>query len=67
MPIDKKNADVDHQDHPHQEGQQNNTPPIHYKDGQRRSNNNKQEMSNMKQDSAEQRAGREHGRKDGQP
>ena len=29
MSIDRKNADVNHQDHPHQEGQQNNTPPNH--------------------------------------
>ena len=64
MSIDKKNADVNHQDHPHQEGQQNNTPPIHYQDGQRRSNTQKQSMSNMMKESDEQKAGRAHGQKD---
>lgn len=53
MGIDKKNASVNHQDHPRQEGQQNNTPPIHEYDGQRRSNNMSQPMSNMMQDSDE--------------
>jgi hypothetical protein len=64
MGIDKKNADVNHQDHPHQEGQQNNTPPIHKFDGQRRSNTQKQSMSNMMNESEEQKAGKAHGQKD---
>jgi hypothetical protein len=64
MSIDKKNASVNHQDHPHQEGQQNNTPSIHEFDGQRRSNNNNQPMSNMLNESEEQRAGNAHGQRD---
>jgi hypothetical protein len=64
MSIDKKNADVNHQDHPHQEGQQNNTPPIHHADGQRRSDNHNQSMSNMMNESGGQKAGRAHGQKD---
>jgi hypothetical protein len=64
MNIDRKNADVNHQDHPHAEGQQNNTPPIHKVDGQRRSNTQKQEMSNMMNESEEQKAGRAHRQKD---
>jgi len=64
MGIDKKNTDVNHQDHPHQEGQQNNTPPIHEFDGQRRGNNHNQSMSNMMNESEEQKAGKDHGQKD---
>lgn len=64
MAIDKKNADVNHQDHPHQEGQQNNTPSIHDFDGQRRSDTQKQSMSNMMQEFEEQKAGKAHGQKD---
>ena len=63
MAIDRKNADVNHQDHPRQEGQQNNTPPIHHADGQRRSDNNNQQMSNMMNESSEQKAGTQ-GQKD---
>ena len=62
--IDQKNADVNHQPHSRQEGQQNNTPPIHEFDGQRRSNNQNQPMSNMMNESEEQKAGRAHGQKD---
>jgi len=64
MSIDKKNADLNHQDHPHQEGQQNNTPPNHEFDGQRRSNTQKQSMTNIMNESEEQKAGRAHGQKD---
>jgi hypothetical protein len=64
MSIDRKNADVNHQDHPHQEGEQNNKPPIHNFDGQRRSNTQKQSMSNMMNESEEQKAGQAHGQKD---
>jgi hypothetical protein len=64
MSIDKKNADVNHQDHPHQEGQQNNTPPVHEFDGQRRSNTQKQSMSSMMNASEEQKAGRAHEQND---
>ena len=58
MAIDKKNAAANHQDHPHQEGQMNNTPSIHDFDGQRRSNNRSQSMDNMMNESEEQEAGR---------
>lgn len=64
MSIDRKNADVNHQDHPHQEGAQNNTPPIHEFDGQRRSTTQKQSMSNMMNEFEEQKAGKAHGQKD---
>jgi hypothetical protein len=64
MSVDRKNADVNHQDHPHQEGQQNNIAPIHDFDGQRRSSNNGQQMSNMMNESEEQKAGKAHGQKD---
>jgi hypothetical protein len=64
MSIDRKNTDVNHQDHPHQEGQQNNIAPIHDFDGQRRSGNNSQQMSNMMNESPEQKSGRAHGQQD---
>lgn len=64
MSIDRKNADVNHQDHPHQEGAQNNTPPIHEFDGQRGSTTQKKSMSNMMNESEEQKAGKAHGQKD---
>ncbi|HWI90192.1 MAG TPA: hypothetical protein VNT20_02910 [Flavisolibacter sp.] len=64
MSIDRKNAGVNHQDHPHQEGQQNNTPPIHEFDGQRRSNTQKQSMSNIMNESDEQKARDAHSQKD---
>ena len=64
MSTDNKNASVNHQNHPHQEGQQNNTPSIHHADGQRRSNNNNQPMSNIMNESEEQRAGKAHGQQD---
>jgi len=60
----KENASVNHQNHPHQEGQQNNTPSIHEFDGQLRSNNHNQPMSNMMQESEEQKRGKAHGQKD---
>lgn len=63
MSIDKKNASVNHQDHSRQEGQQNNTPPIHHADGQRRSDNQNQPMSNMMNESEEQKAGQAHEQK----
>ena len=59
MNIDKKNASVNHQDHPHQEGQQNNTPSIQHRDGQRRSDNQNQPMSNMLNETEEQNARQE--------
>ena len=47
MNQDNKNADVNHQDHPHQEGQQNNIAPRQPGSGQRQSNNENQAMSSM--------------------
>jgi hypothetical protein len=64
MNNETKNADGTRQDHGHQEGQQNNTPPDHHFDGQRRSGNQTQQMSNMMNESEEQRAGKSHGQKD---
>jgi hypothetical protein len=64
MSIDKKNADVNHQDHPHQEGTQNNTPPSHDFDGQRRSNTQTQSMNNRMNESEEQKAGRAYDQTD---
>jgi len=45
-------------------GEQNNTPPIHEFDGQRRSETQKQSMSNMMNESKEQKAGKAHGQRD---
>lgn len=54
---------VNHQDHPHQEGQQNNTATTN--PGQKTSEvNNSQPMSNMLNESEEQKAGNAHGQKD---
>lgn len=64
MDLDRKNANVNHQDHPHQEGQQNNIAPIHHADGQRRSSNNSRPMSSMNEESEEQKGGQAHGQKD---
>ena len=60
----RENASVNHQTHPRQEGEQNNIPPIHKADGQRRSDNHSQPMSNMMEESPEQKAGKAHGQKD---
>lgn len=54
--VDKKNTDVNHQSHGHQEGQQDNIPPLQEGDGQRNTSNNSQQMSNILQDSEEQKA-----------
>lgn len=66
MSIDRKNADSNHQGHPHQEGQQSNMPPAHEADGQRRRNTQTQSMSKMMNESDEQKAGPAHGQKDDQ-
>ena len=59
----RQQPNVNHQDHPHQEGQQNNTAVSD--PGQRNSGvNNNQPMSNMLNESAEQKAGEAHGQKD---
>ena len=59
----RQQPNVNHQDHPHQEGQQNNTATTN-NGGQNKSNNNNQPMSNMLNESEEQRAGKAHGQKD---
>ena len=55
---------VNQQDHPHREGQQSNTTPQVQGTGQRVSENKSQGMSDMMNESEEQKAGRSHGRKD---
>jgi len=52
---------MNQQDHPHREGQQNNTTPQVQGTGQRVSENNTQQMSDMLNESEEQRSGRAHG------
>ncbi|RYZ25533.1 MAG: hypothetical protein EOO10_18035 [Chitinophagaceae bacterium] len=52
------------QDHPHREGQTMNTTPQQQGTGQRVSTNNSQGMSDMMNESEEQKAGRAHGQKD---
>jgi hypothetical protein len=66
MSNNKENASVNRQNHPRQEGQQNNTPPVQQGEyqGQRHGENHNQPMSNMMQESEEQKAGRAHGQKD---
>jgi len=60
MANNKENTSVNHQDHGHQEGNQNNTPPVQQGEfqGQRHADNHNQPMSNMLNESEEQRAGR---------
>ena len=60
MSNSKENASVNRQDHGHNEGQQNNTPPVQQgkHQGQRHAENHNQPMSNMLNDSEEQRRGR---------
>ncbi|HEY0041804.1 MAG TPA: hypothetical protein VGB71_14125 [Flavisolibacter sp.] len=55
---------MNQQDHPHREGQQNNTTPQVQGTGQRVSTNNSQQMSDMMNESEEQKAGPAHGQKD---
>ena len=55
---------MNQQDHPHREGAQNNTTPQVQGTGQRVSENNTQQMSDMMNESEEQKAGRAHGQKD---
>jgi hypothetical protein len=52
------------QNHPHREGQMNNTTPQQQGTGQRVSENKTQGMSDMLNESEEQQAGRAHGQKD---
>ena len=55
---------MNQQDHPHREGQQNNTTPQVQSTGQRVSENSTQQMSDMRNESGEQKAGGAHGQKD---
>ena len=55
---------MNQQDHPHREGQQNNTTPQVQSTGQRVSENKTQQMSDMLNESNEQRSGQSHGQKD---
>jgi len=66
MSNNKENTSVNRQTHSRQEGQQNNTPPVQQGEyqGQRHGENHNQPMSNMMQESEEQKAGRAHGQKD---
>ncbi len=66
MSNNRENVSVNHQDHPHQEGQQNNTAPVQQGEfqGQRHAGNHNQPMSSMMQESDEQKAGKAHGQKD---
>jgi hypothetical protein len=68
MGNNKENTSVNHQDHGHQEGNQNNTPPVQQGEfqGQRHADNHNQTMSNMLNDSEEQRAGRKNQKGDQQ-
>ena len=66
MKIDNRNPSVNQQDHPHVEGAQNNTPSNKDNNGQRPAHNNNQQMSNMREESEEQNAGRDKGRNNDQ-
>lgn len=52
------------QDHPHREGQMNNTTPQTQGTGQRVSENKSRGLGDMMNESEEQKAGRAHGQKD---
>ena len=47
--VDNTNKSINHQSHPHQEGQENNIAPLQ-NDGQRNTENHSQAMSNIMQD-----------------
>jgi hypothetical protein len=66
MSNNKENASVNRQNHSHQEGQQNNTPPVQQGEyqGQRHGENHNQPLSNMLQESEEQKRGKAHGQTD---
>ena len=57
---------MNQQDHPHREGQQNNTTPQVQGTGQRVSKNNTQQMSDMLNEGSEQQSGQAHGQQDEQ-
>jgi hypothetical protein len=52
----RNKANINYQDHPHQEGQQNNTAP----EGQPNAHNNTRSHSEMMEESEEQLAGRKN-------
>ena len=66
MSNDRENTSVNRQKHPHQEGQQNNTVPVQQGEfqGQRHADNHNQPMSNMMQESEEQKGGKAQEQKD---
>jgi len=66
MNNNKENASVNRQDHGHNEGQQNNTPPVQQGEyqGQRHAENHNQPISNMLNDSEEQKKGRDKNKND---
>ena len=66
MSNNKENASVNRQNHPHHEGQENNTVPVQQGEyqGQRHAENHNQPMSNIKQESEEQKRGKAHGQQD---
>ncbi len=59
----RQQPNVNHQDHPHQEGQQNNIASTTPGSGNAEVNNS-QPMSNMLNESEEQKQGKAHGQKD---
>jgi hypothetical protein len=60
---DNRNVSGNKQDHPHQEGNYNNTVSHDANGGAGRTNNS-HAMNDMLQESEEQKAGRAHGQKD---
>ena len=60
MSVKKEDASVSHQAHPRQEGQQGNIRPS----DQQLKDTNSQSLSDMKEESREQKAGRSHGQKE---
>lgn len=55
------NPGANQQNHPHREGQMNNTTPQEQGNGQRVSENNARGLGDMLNESSEQKAGRAHG------
>lgn len=62
MDNNRENRSVNHQDHGHHEGNENNTPPVQQGEfqGQRHADNHNQPMNNMLNESEEQKAGRKN-------
>ncbi len=64
MSTNNKKPSSNQQEHSHQEGQMNNVAPQKGGAGQRENTNNSHGMSEMMNESEEQKAGRAHGQKD---